>query len=54
MKSAGDTMRNFLIIHKDGRVFIVRKTPGKYNMPLSKWEFLPDTGRINFFFKKES
>lgn len=48
MRFAGDTMRNFRVIHDaaTGDTYIQRKAPGKPNMPLTRWRFEPSTGRI--------
>jgi hypothetical protein len=46
MKFAGDTLRNLGVLHRDGKVIVHRKWARKPHMPLSQWEFIPETGRL--------
>jgi len=57
MKFFKDTLKDFSVIHRDGRVFIRRKA-GRikkdnynqitFNAPQSAWEFNPDTGALEY------
>jgi len=46
MKFAGDTMKNFGVLHVGDKVFIFRKKALKKYVPLSTWEFDIVTGRL--------
>lgn len=52
MKFAGDTMRSFTVCHDNsgslqhGKVFVKRRIANKRGIPLSMWEFIPETGRL--------
>ena len=53
MKFAGDTMKSFTVCNETdsegrltGRVFVKRRIANKRNIPLTMWQFDPQTGRL--------